>query len=183
MKEKIPHQLTHIMRMVCLAMLNAILVVSPVIASTVAGVSVKGQLLDFPPCEVYGANGKGTPVHIGFDEVAIQRLDGQRYRQDMTLTVWCDGTLGQNVPIELIYSGAPSAFDPQALMTDKANLGVRLYQDNSGDVVAPNSTFRLTLTGNSSEQLPWYAVPVKAAGANLVEGKFTASATLSLNYP
>nr|WP_314264854.1 fimbrial protein [uncultured Moellerella sp.] len=157
--------------------------ISAATASNRVDVSMKGQLLDLPPCAVYGVEGIDAPIRIGFNEVAIQRIDGQHYRQDFTLTVSCEGTLGQNVPIELGYNGRVSGFDTSALQASQALLGVRLYQADDGTVVTPNSRQTLTMSSNGRRQLPLYAVPVKAEGGRLIEGKFTASATLALTYP
>ncbi|MEY1577946.1 fimbrial protein [Providencia manganoxydans] len=155
-------------------------------ASTQVDMTMKGRLLEFPPCDIslLGAEGsEGAPIRIGFDEVAIQRIDGERYRQNFTLAIRCEQTLGQNVLIEMGYNGEPSHFDSAALGTGQADLGVRLYQANNGQVIPPHSVLPMTLSGNERVQLPLYAVPVKAADANLIEGSFTASATLALNYP
>ncbi len=157
--------------------------VSSATASNQVDVSMAGRLLDLPPCDVYGADGKDAPIRINFNEVAIQRIDGQHYRQDFTLTVSCEGTLGQNVPLELGYNGPVSGFDTEALQASQTALGVRLYQANEGTVVVPNSTQTFTMSSNGRRELSLYAVPVKAEGGRLVEGKFTASATLALNYP
>ncbi len=157
--------------------------VSTATASNQVDVLMGGRLLDLPPCEVYGADGKEAPIRIDFNEVAIQRIDGQHYRQDFMLTVLCEETLGPNVPIELGYNGPVSGFDTSALQASQTALGVRLYQAEGGIVVAPNSSQTLTMSSNGRRELSFYAVPVKAKGERLVEGKFTASATLALIYP
>lgn len=169
-----------------LLVISSLLTVFCALASNEVAVKVSGRLLDFPPCEVYrqGAEGdKGAPIRIAFDEVAIQRIDGALYRQNFTLTVSCEQAMGQNVVIELGYNGTPSDFDVAALGASQKGLGVRLYKVSDSQVVTPNSVYAMTLSGGGRQQIPLYAVPVKAAEAILVEGKFTASATLALNYP
>ncbi|MGG4610150.1 fimbrial protein [Providencia sp. Me31A] len=154
-----------------------------VLADNQVNMILQGRLLDFPPCEVYGDGGKGAPIRVGFDEIAIQRIDGQHFRKNWILNVSCDVTLGSNIPIKIEYNGATSEFDQQALQTDKVGLGVRLYQVNNGQVVKLNTPYTLTMSSNGERQISLYAVPVKNPGITLTPGRFTASATLALNYP
>lgn len=154
------------------------------IAANNVDVLMSGKLLAFPPCEVYGNEGKGAPIRIGFGEVGIQRIDGQRFRQDWTLTVSCDATLGTNIAIQLAYNGSPSKFDDQALLTNKEGLGVRLYhKEGAGAPVALNTPIILTMSSSGEQKIYFYSVPVRDPKATLIAGNFTASATLALNYP
>ncbi|HEM7146924.1 TPA: fimbrial protein [Providencia stuartii] len=144
---------------------------------------MSGKLLDFPPCDIYGIDGKGMPIRIGFNEVAIQRIDGKRFRQDWTLNLSCDNTTGSGMSIELIYKGEPSQFDEYALVTDKPALGIRLYQKSNDQIVRLNMPVTLAVSSSGYQQIPLYSVPTKDTNAKLSAGKFTASATLALNYP
>lgn len=157
---------------------------APVWGDSSVNINIKGNLITNPPCDVYGDDGKGAPIRVRFDEVGIQRIDGVRFRQDWTLTVSCDETLGTNAAIELLYSGTPSLFDGKALFTDKDGLGIRLYQkDGSGEPVGLNTPLTLKMPSNGEQKIFFYSVPVKDPKGALTAGKFTASATLALNYP
>lgn len=156
-----------------------------VIASNSAGLSFKGNLLDTPPCEIYGTEGIGQPINIQFGEMAIQRIDGQRFQQNWVLNIECLTDLGNIVPLELSYVGSAVLFDEKALETSRAGLGIRLYDAASSDVIAPNDKKKLTMSSNGKLQLPLYSVPVKISKpvTPIVEGKFTATATITINYP
>ncbi|MEX6226456.1 hypothetical protein AB6F55_17520 [Providencia hangzhouensis] len=51
--------------------------------------------------------------------------------------------------------------------------------------MAPNDKKKLTMTNNGKLQIPLYSIPVKIAKPTtpIIEGKFTATATISINYP
>ncbi|MGG4609849.1 fimbrial protein [Providencia sp. Me31A] len=153
-------------------------------ADTNVVVNMKGRLLDFPPCEVYGLQGKGNPIHIDFGEIGIQRIDGQRYRQDWTLKIACDAGLGRDVPIALTYTSGRSSFDNLAIATNKTNLGIRVYPVNtSGEPIKINTPMTIRMSSNGYKEIPLYSVPVKRSGGNLTAGKFSATATVTITYP
>lgn len=146
-------------------------------------VSISGNLVTTPPCKIHGTESEDSPVRIDFKEVAIQRIDGERYRQNVNLTITCEVSLGKNMVIALQYKGVRSDFDTSALQASQPGLGIRLYKDEDGKVIPPDSTLQLTFADTSRQDLFLFAIPVKDKGDSLVEGKFTASATLALNYP
>lgn len=183
MKKKIKSQLVSVILLGATSICGLTALSQFASASNVANVAMTGRLLDFPPCEVYSDAGKGAPVLIGFDEVAIQRIDGQSFRKDWLLKVSCDASLGSNVPVNIEYRGATSGFDQQALQTDKDGLAIRLYQVSNGQIVQLNTPYTFTVSSIGERQISLYAVPVKNPQVTLTAGRFTASATLALNYP
>ncbi|MBC8652385.1 fimbrial protein [Providencia vermicola] len=97
----------------------------------------------------------------------------------------CGANLGSNVSLELNYMGNPVLFDEKALETSRAGIGIRLYNATDSTVIAPNDKKKLTMTNNGKLQIPLYSIPVKIAKPTtpIIEGKFTATATISINYP
>lgn len=154
-------------------------------ANNSASLSFKGNLIDTPPCDIYGTEGINKPVNIQFGEIAIQRIDGKRFQKNWSLNIDCGANLGSNVALELNYMGNPVLFDDKALETSRAGIGIRLYNATDSTVIAPNDKKKLTMTNNGKLQIPLYSIPVKIAKpiTPIIEGKFTAIATISINYP
>ncbi|EMA4784641.1 MULTISPECIES: fimbrial protein [Providencia] len=183
MKKCIKKQYMPFISAVIISVMAFFINVGTSIASNDVKINMTGNLLDFPPCDVYSSDGVGSPIHIHFNEIGIQRIDGNRFKQNWILKVSCDGTLGANVPIELKYNGEDSGFDTQALVTDKPGLGIRLYRSDNGSVVELNKPYTLVMSKGGKLDIPLYSVPVKGGKSVLSAGQFTASATLELNYP
>lgn len=156
-----------------------------VTAGDSVGLLLKGNLIDTPPCEIYGMEGAGQPINIHFDEMAIQRINGERFKINWIINIECGINLGNSVALELIYVGTSVFFDEKALETSRHGLGIRLYDANNGVVIAPNDRRQLTMSSLGKLQLPLYSVPVKVPKPKvpIVEGKFTAIATIEINYP
>ncbi|APC13662.1 MULTISPECIES: fimbrial protein [Providencia] len=156
-----------------------------VFSNNSTSLSFKGNLIDTPPCDIYGTEGINKPVNIQFSKIAIQRIDGKRFQKNWSLNIDCGANLGSNVSLELNYMGNPVLFDEKALETSRAGIGIRLYNATDSTVIAPNDKKKLTMTNNGRLQIPLYSIPVKIAKpiTPIIEGKFTATATISINYP
>lgn len=131
-----------------------------------------GTLIPPPPCVI----NDDQQVEVGFGEqVGVNKVDGVNYRMPVNYQITCEGE-GNGIAMSLSLSGAVTTFDTEALQTDQADLGIRIYQNNKP--FTPNSTLSIELA------TPPYleAVPVKRAGATLQEGAFEALATLQASY-
>ena len=138
-----------------------------------ADMTFHGTLITPPPCTI----NDGNQVDVDFGErVGINKVDGVNYRQRLNYQITCDSTLGSSWALTLSLSGGAAGFDNKALLTDKTNLGVRIYQNDTPFI--PNSTLKINL--NNPPILE--AVPIKRAGATLTEGAFEAWATLRADY-
>ncbi|WP_028715587.1 fimbrial protein [Pantoea ananatis] len=138
-----------------------------------AGMTFHGTLIEPPPCTLNG----GNQVEVDFGErVGINKVDGENYRQGLSYQITCDRPGSGNWVLKLSLSGGVADFDKEALLTNKENLGIRVYQNDTP--FTPNST--LTIDSGNPPRLA--AVPVKQAGATLTEGAFEAWATLRADY-
>lgn len=133
----------------------------------------RGTLIEPPPCTI----NDGNRVDVNFGErVGINKVDGVNYRQVLNYQLSCQNTGSSSWELTLSLSGATAGFDNQALLTNKENLGIRLYQNDQP--FTPGSTLNIDLT--NPPRLA--AVPVKREGATLTEGTFEAWATLRADY-
>ncbi|MBH3259856.1 fimbrial protein [Serratia marcescens] len=141
-----------------------------------ADMTFHGTLIEPPPCVINDDN----RVEVDFGErVGINKVDGVNYRTPLSYQITCEnagsGTAGK-WGLNLSLTGSPSSFDSEAMVTDKDNLGIRIYR---GDVpFTPNSTVAIDLSSPPVLE----AVPVKKAGGALTEGAFEAWATLRADY-
>jgi len=133
----------------------------------------RGTLIEPPPCTI----NDGNRVDVDFGErVGINKVDGVNYRQVMNYQITCDNAGSGNWALTLSLTGAAAGFDEQALQTNKADLGVRIYQNDTP--FTPGSTLDINIS--NLPQLE--AVPVKREGATLTEGAFESWATLRADY-
>ncbi|WP_248945094.1 fimbrial protein [Serratia silvae] len=135
-------------------------------------VTYSGTLIDIPPCTI----NDGNRIDVDFGErVGINKVDGVNYRQRLNYQITCEETASNSV-LTLSLSGGATGFDSEALRTDKAGLGIRVYQNDQP--FTPNSSLKIDQTNLPRLE----AVPVKNAGATLTEGAFEAWATLRADY-
>lgn len=76
----------------------------------------------------------------------------------------------------LTLSGSVSDFNPAAVNTSVAGLGIELRQNDQP------FTLGSTITVNEQSAPVLKAIPVKKSGASLTEGDFDATATLQVDY-
>nr|WP_315901732.1 fimbrial protein [Serratia fonticola] len=138
-----------------------------------ADMTFHGTLITPPPCTINSDN----RIDVDFGErVGINKVDGKNYRQRMNYQIKCEGAGSGNWMLTLSLTGNSTIFDTEALLTNKANLGIRIYQNNVP--FTPNSTLKIDLANPPVLE----AVPVKNAGTTLTEGGFEAWATLRADY-
>ncbi|WP_252960653.1 fimbrial protein [Serratia entomophila] len=138
--------------------------------ATTATVNVRVTVLS-PPCVING----GRTIEVDFgDSLIITRVDGNNYTKAVDYTLTCTGNSSNAMKLQVM--GNPTAFEPGALQTSVADLGIALKAN--GGALAVNEW--LDFTYPNAPQLQ--AVPVKRAGATLAGGEFTAAATLRVDY-
>ncbi|CAI0719944.1 Minor fimbrial protein prsF precursor [Serratia entomophila] len=138
--------------------------------ATTATVNVRVTVLS-PPCVING----GRTIEVDFgDSLIITRVDGNNYTKAVDYTLTCTGNSSNAMKLQVM--GNPTAFEPSALQTSVADLGIALKAN--GGALAVNEW--LDFTYPNAPQLQ--AVPVKRAGATLAGGEFTAAATLRVDY-
>lgn len=137
------------------------------------GATFRGTLTVPPVCSI--SNGQQVDVPFG-DRVGINKVNGVNYRVPVNYRVTCEGGDPGSWAMSLSLSGTATGFDGQALQTDRADLGIRVYQNDSPFM--PNSTLSI----DPAKPPVLEAVPVKRAGSVLKEGAFEAWATLQADY-
>lgn len=154
-------------------MLSGVLGLNAIAAAQEVNTVFHGTLIEPPPCTI----NDGNRVDVDFGErVGIKRVNGVNYRQALNYQIRCESADSGNWALTLTLSGAEAGFDKEALLTSKANLGIRVYQNDRP--FTPGSTLAIDLADPPRLE----AVPVQSAGATLTEGAFEAWATLRADY-
>lgn len=122
------------------------------------------------PCIINGAQ----PIEVEFGDVMTTRVDGRNHKTLVRYTLSCSGSPANMMKLQVEGNGAP--FDSTVLLTDKAGLGIELYQKDSK---LPINSW-LNFTQGNPPQL--WAVPVKQSGFALTGGEFNANATMKVTY-
>lgn len=141
-------------------------------------VNFTGNLIGHPPCDITGND-------VVFDDVGITLIDGAEYKKkNFDITLICAEDTGQ---LYIAYSGMRAdSFDPRALQTSVAGLGILLSY--AGTVIEPdNNDIPLppTISENTTITIPLSAVPIKNMDPSflILEQNFTAAATIEVRYP
>jgi hypothetical protein len=133
-----------------------------------------GNLLAPPGCTV---SDKGGRIDVRFERnIAINRIDGERYRQAIPYQIECPGAAGAGITwhMRLTLLGEDVHFDPTALKTSVNDLGIRVLL--GGTALIPNQPREIDVYASTPPLLE--AVPVKLTDAALPSTDFTASALL-----
>ncbi len=139
--------------------------------SALANLTFDGTLNEPAPCTI----NSGSNIEIDFDDVGVNKVDGQNYRKAVNYTITCNaGTL----PWQMMLSvrGAATTFESTALQSSVADLGIRLLQNG----VPMELNTQLPITPATPPVLE--AVPIKRSGTSLQPGGFSASATLLAEF-
>ncbi|CAI1018691.1 Minor fimbrial protein prsF precursor [Serratia proteamaculans] len=152
--------------------LAGMLAVLPMLAwaAPSATVTVKVTVVAPPPCVI----NDDRPIDVEFGDVMTTRVDGDNYKMPVNYTLSCTG--GTSNAMKLQVKGTGAAFDATVLQTNQTGLGIELRQGASK--LAVNSWLNFTYP-NKPEL---WAVPVKQAGTTLTGGKFSAGATMAVDY-
>jgi type 1 fimbria pilin len=140
-------------------------------AATV-NVTVKGEVLAKPKCEING----GNDIDVPFGELNIADIDGVNYgKKKIPYSVSCSGdTSGSNGNMKVSLQGENSNFGVGLLRTrEKDDLAIKLLFEN-GQQLKLNEWHNFFYPNYPL----LYAIPVKRGGARLSGGDFSSSATL-----
>ncbi|EMD1301833.1 fimbrial protein [Serratia marcescens] len=124
-----------------------------------------------PPCVIN--NNNLIEVNFGND-VMTTRIDGSYKKQPVVYSVECKNA--PNNAMKLQIQGNSAGFDSEVLKTNKDGLGVALLRNGNRQPI--NSWINFTYPTKPTLE----AVPVKRVGATLRGGKFSAGATMKVEY-
>ena len=157
-------------------LLSGVFGILPLIAKSAdtANVTIKVTVLAKPSCKLNNNN----PINVDFGDVTTNKIDGSNYIKSLVYSLNCEN--GASGSMTLSINGNPSSFDPSALTTSVAGLAIRLK--NNAATLALN-TGSATFTYPTDALPSLFAVPIKRSGVSLSAGAFTASATMTLDYP
>jgi type 1 fimbria pilin len=113
-------------------------------------------------------------IEVEFGDVMTTRVDGSNYRMPVNYTLDCGAE--SNNAMKLQVQGNGAGFNSEVLQTTVPDLGIRLQ---NGTTTLPINTW-VNFTYPTKPEL--WAVPVKAAGATLSAGEFTAASTMRVDY-
>ncbi|MBJ2078382.1 fimbrial protein [Serratia ureilytica] len=139
-------------------------------ASAVTTVTVKVTVIAAPACVV----NDNKAIEVEFGDVMTTQVDGTNYRMPVNYTLDCDAEA--NNAMKLQVQGTGAGFDAEVLQTTVPELGIRLQ---NGTTTLPVNTW-VNFTYPTKPEL--FAVPVKATGATLSAGEFTAASTMRVDY-
>lgn len=105
------------------------------------------------PCHI----SSDRDINIHFGNVGINKVDGQRYAQDIPYTLQYDET-DPSFILMMSIKGAPSGFENTALMTNAYGLGIRILQN--GQLMKINEPVKINYGNPPKLQ----AVPVQRGG-------------------
>lgn len=146
----------------------------PLICAGADNLQFTGNLLAPPGCTV---SDKGGRINVRFEHnIAVNRIDGERYRQAIPYQIDCPGAVGTGITwhMRLTLKGTYTHFEPAALETSVTDLGIKVLLD--GTPMIPNQPRDIDVNASTPPILE--AVPVKLTGAQLPSTDFTASALL-----
>ncbi|MNJ37632.1 hypothetical protein D3C77_324610 [compost metagenome] len=151
----------------------ALLLAAPTLSSGAENMLFTGNLWA-PACTV---SDRGGQIDLRFNSnIAISKIDGTRYRQAIPYQIDCPrAESGMSYSMRLTLQGVATQFDPAAIQTSTADLGVKILLGGSDFIL---NQPRNIGAGNASSWPALEAVPVKMPGASLASGDFSASALL-----
>ena len=139
-------------------------------------ITFHGTLVSPPACTI----NEGQTIELEFRDVLIDSIDGNYARQEVPYTIKCDSDVRNEAwEMTLTWTGTQTSYNDAAIETDVPGFGIQLLQN--GQRFQLNTP--LTINATDLTQKPKLeAVPVKASGATLNDGAFSAYATLRVDY-
>ncbi|MEX2950832.1 fimbrial protein [Serratia fonticola] len=134
--------------------------------------SFKGTLIEPPPCTVNG----GLDINVSFNKVGVNKIDGDAYRQDIVLKLDCIAAAPPWTLALMLSTTSVASFSSSTIQSSIEGLGIKVYLDGQP------LPFDKAIEINPSQLPRLEAVPISYPGVELTEGKFTASATLAVQY-
>lgn len=140
-------------------------------AHAVTTIKVTVTIVAPPPCVI----NNNSLIEVSFgNDVMTTRIDGSYKKQPVIYSVECKNAPNNAMKLQIQGNGA--SFDSDVLQTDKDGLGVALLRN--GNLQPINSWVNFTYPNLPKLE----AVPVKQAGIQLNGGKFSAGATMKVEY-
>jgi type 1 fimbria pilin len=141
-------------------------------ASGSTNVSVIGTLIPPASCNING----GQDIDYDFGIVVMNDVKGEQYVKTKTISIQCDDAYPAQLEMQL---KGTSLSEPHILNSGLPNMGVALFDSDSGSKVTLNDYFNI----NKDTNLSLKAVLVNTKPeTNLKTGKFSASVTLEVRY-
>ncbi|HBM3286139.1 TPA: fimbrial protein [Klebsiella michiganensis] len=164
---------------VYLTMAGALLLLSAGEASAAEGdtttITINGTLLDGPQCVI----DDNDTVDVKFGDDLITRLvDGVNYKKEIQYGLTCSG-LTSNA-LKLTIRGTLASFGTGLLLTNKGDLGIRLYSGSAGTTVMTPGSY-VNFNGADNKPRLW-AVPVAQNNTTLTAGPFYGTGTMVIDY-
>ncbi|WP_300005211.1 fimbrial protein [uncultured Cedecea sp.] len=132
----------------------------------------------------------GTPINVDFGTIPSSgaALDGNRHSQNVPIKVQCEGGsfATGNLNIRLgVQAPDTASFNHDYLATqgavDRSNLGIVL-KDTGGNLVAANRFYNVSGFANNQGTWNLIAAPIAQTGTDVLEGDFSASATIVAEF-
>ncbi|MGJ3355332.1 fimbrial protein [Providencia sp. Je.9.19] len=150
------------------------------LASNSTNVSIAGNLIVNPACELTSTTGEET-IFADFGEIVISKMgtstSARNYRKTLPYKVVCDAPEGTGIYIQL--RGESASFNPQFVATTNENVGILFLNKNA--LITPTGYIAGMKLGNETVM---EVVPVRngATGVKVATGDFSATATLTVFY-
>ena len=142
------------------------------LVSATTVVTVKVRVVEPLPCVL---NGNQT-IEVNFGDLQTGQVDGSHSEQPLPYTLTCTGNRSNALKMQLTGTPAGNGFGSNVLQTSVPGLGIALKA--GGNALALNGWLNFTYPALPALS----AVPVRATGASLPGGDFSASATLRVEY-
>jgi len=145
-------------------------------ANTAQLITVKFKM-QRQPCQVVDSRSANLVerVEINFgNAVGINHINGSYKKVELPYSIACNPGYSDRLRMNFEYTGA--SFDKNLVQTSNEALGVRFL--SNGAVVTAGEWFRIEVLHSPRLE----AVLVRKPGAKLQPGKFTAVATLQVDY-
>lgn len=157
-------------------LLSGVVAILPLMvqSSNTATVTIKVTVAANPSCTLNNNN----PINVDFGDVVTNKIDGNNYPQPLVYSLNCE--TGASGSMSLSIGGIQSSFDSTALNTSVNGLAIRLMNGNA-TLALNTGSVPFTYPTNTLPSLS--AVPIKQSGVSLPVGNFSASATMTLEYP
>lgn len=150
---------------------STLAILSSFLIAEAADMQFKGKLIEPPSCQVNA----GQDINIYFEKVGINKVDGNNYRKEINIPMDCISTNPWSLNLA-ITTNSPAIFSPGTVQSNIDGLGIQILID--GNPIAFNRNFVI----NPEAPPKIEVVPLRENGVTLTEGKFTASATLTIQY-
>lgn len=139
-----------------------------------APLKITGKLVNTPKCFIN--NGEKIVVEFG-DNIGINKIDTGEYRQEIISSITCEADYSSAVVLSISGDKASYDADGAAIVTvEQPDLGIKFYRNNTAFPINETQVI------DKSALLKLEAVLIQRSGSTLIEGPFTASATLKVQY-